>query len=330
MTRRKTFREIIRENESKTKWVVAAFVAIYTVVGFTFDVLLQTMNSKDSIGQALYGLVSFQSFPIITLCLVAGGLISARIAIASHEKLMLAGTSYKEVVRGNDDMALEEKQLLNIVEELSLAARLAKPPKVFIIEADFMNAFASGWSDTNAMVAISRGLMRKLNRSEIQAVLAHEIAHIKHLDIKLTLAVGAFSGTILFALEHLGDALIRSFARNRNGGAAQGVAILVMFVLKITVPIVLFLLSRFLSRTREYMADAGAVGLMREKDSLALALMKISEDYEGEAYRDPEAEIRAAAYIFSIKGDSWTSTHPSLENRLRKMGVNQYKMKGWK
>lgn len=98
---------------------------------------------------------------------------------------------------------LEEKKLYNVIEEMKVAAGLSFMPKVYIIEADYMNAFASGLSEKSAMVAITRGLMNKLDRAELQAVMAHELSHIRHQDIKLTMMASVLSNIMLIIVDLL-------------------------------------------------------------------------------------------------------------------------------
>ena len=113
---------------------------------------------------------------------------------------MLLGTDYHEITP-TTARNLSDKQLYNIVEELKIAAGLQYMPKIYLIEADYMNAFASGYSEKSAMVAITRGLMAKLDRSELQAVMAHELSHIRHLDIKLTLMASVLANLMVMVLD---------------------------------------------------------------------------------------------------------------------------------
>ena len=126
--------------------------------------------------------------------------------------IMLLGTEYYEITP-ESARNLNEKQLYNVVEEMKVAAGLRYMPKVFLIEADYMNAFASGYSEKSAMVAITRGLFEKLDQAELQAVMAHELSHIRHMDIKLTLTVAILSNIILIVL----DILFYSMLFKRNG-----------------------------------------------------------------------------------------------------------------
>jgi len=152
-------------------------------------------------------------------------------------------------------------------------------PKVYLIEADYMNAFASGYSEKSAMVAITRGLIQKLNRAELQAVMAHELSHVRHMDIKLTLMASVLANLILIVLDIVFYNAIfsrRSSDENRSGNALLTAIIILRYLL----PVINILLLLYLSRTREYMADAGCVQLTRDNQALATALLKINSDHQ--------------------------------------------------
>src|SRR5205814_6321184 len=128
-----------------------------------------------------------------------------------------------------------EQQLYNIVEEMKIAAGLNYMPKVFIIEADYMNAFASGYSEKSAMVAITRGLMEKLNRSEIQAVMAHELSHIRHLDIKLTLMASVLANLIIMVLDIFFYTAL--FSNRRDDNRSRNGLFIIIILLRYLLPI---------------------------------------------------------------------------------------------
>src|SRR5258707_11382365 len=110
----------------------------------------------------------------------------------------MMGNEYREITNSTSGPA---RQLYNVVEEMKIAAGLKFMPKVYIIEANYMNAFASGLGESNALVAITRGLLEKLDRDELQAVMAHELSHIRHNDIRLTMTVAILSNLMLIAID---------------------------------------------------------------------------------------------------------------------------------
>jgi heat shock protein HtpX len=163
--------------------------------------------------------------------------------------------------------------------------------------------------------------MNSLSRSEAQAVIAHEVGHIIHGDSKLTLYVGILANVIL-TFTNIFAHLAMFFTGGRNSEASNK-ARLLLIVLNLILPIITQVLYLYLSRTREYMADAAAVQLTGDNQAMISALKKISgyhEEHDGEKEDVTKVgeHYRSAAYIFS-KGDSVFSTHPSIENRIKKL-----------
>ncbi|WP_133136851.1 zinc metalloprotease HtpX [Legionella rowbothamii] len=329
------WREQIRKNQRKTRTVIGLFVGVYFVVGFIADiVVLQAMYPGITVQQSMNVLMHFRVIPYATLLMVGFAAISLLITYSLYDRIMLLGTEYREITPHNAQN-VQEQQLYNVVEEMTVAAGLQYVPKVFIIEADYMNAFASGYSEKSAMVAITRGLIDKLSRAELQAVMAHELSHIRHGDIKLTLTVAVLSNILLIVVDILFYSVL--FRRNGNDRRDNNQLFMVIMILRYVLPLITVLLTLFLSRTREYMADAGCVELMRDNEPLARALLKISSDHEQHAdYYSAEygntahEEVRQASYLFDpsdiapIKSlSSAFDTHPSIEQRLRALGFNR-------
>ena len=332
------WREQLRSNERRTHAVIAIFVAIYVALGLIIDLYWHPYLLDLPIWQIGEVFLTLQIVPVATLILGAVAVISLWITYAFYDRIMLLGTEYHEVRPGKFNN-LTEQQLYNIVEELKIAAGLHFMPKVYIIEADFMNAFASGYSEKSAMLAITRGLMTKLERSELQAVMAHELSHIRHHDIKLTLMASVLSNIMLIAIDIMFRGVIFSGmggGRDRKRNDNNGVLVLIIVILRFLLPLITVLLTLYLSRRREFMADAGAVELVRDNSPLAKALIKISDDHRAnlDAYskcynQTQHEEVRSAAYIFDPKQmginagsaiSTMFSTHPSLEQRLRALG----------
>jgi heat shock protein HtpX len=342
-------------NERRTHTVILIFVAIHIFIGLLIDATIQTgvFNSLltgttytygaysnygpampinfMSLKEILIALITFRIIPYATLLMAGISIVSILITYAMYDRIMMAGTDYHEVIL-SDTSSLQEQQLYHVVEEMKVASGLRFMPRVFIIEADYMNAFASGYSEKSAMVAITRGLLEKLDRNEMEAVMAHELSHVRHHDTKLTLTASVLSNIILFAL----DLLFRDLIYDRQSRDTRTL-FLVVLVLRMVLPLFTIVLMLYLSRTREYMADAGSVELMRDNHPLASALLKISGDHldNKEAYRQaytrtPHENMRREAYIFdpiqagiepvqSISG--LFSTHPALKDRLAAIGI---------
>ncbi len=326
------WRAALAQNQRRTYCVIGIFILIYLVIGFIVDLYIHGGFVTGQFVSVLGTLISFTIPPwaTITMCVVA--VISLMITYALHDRLMLLGTEYHEITP-KTAQNLEEQQLYNVVEELKIAAGLRYMPKIYIIDADYMNAFASGYSQKSAMVVITRGLMQKLNRSELQAVMAHELSHIRHGDIKLTLTACVLSNIMLIVVDLLFYNAIFSRRSRREGGNRF---FMIILLIRYLLPIITVLLMLFLSRTREYMADAGSVELVRDNHPLAKALLKISGDYQmhEDAYRaaysqTPHEDVRKEAYIFNPfesnfhPGKSLASlfsTHPSVDDRLHALG----------
>jgi len=200
-----------------------------------------------------------------------------------------------------------------------------------------MNAFASGYSEKSAIVAITSKLADALTRDELQAVMAHELTHIRNQDIKLNLFTMVLSNMMLIIMDMLFYSVLFS-GNNRGGNNKNNNAaafIIVIMVLRYVLQIFTVFMMFFLSRTREYMADAGAVELMRDNMPMANALIKISSDSQTvesqtEYKNNRNESLRRASYIFDplsagISASDMSdlfSTHPSLKKRLDSIGVN--------
>jgi len=328
------WRKTLRMNNRRTVFVIALFFLIYIALGLLVDTYIDAGHHPEiPLSEIFLKLITLQFFPLVTLIMISIAAISIFVTFSLYDKIMLLGTEYHEVTPSTA-RSIEEKQLYNIVEEMKIAAGLHYMPKVFVIDANYMNAFASGYSEKSAMVAITRGLMQKLNRSEIQAVMAHELSHIRHLDIKLTLMASVLSNLMLMVLDIFFYNII--FSNRGNSDERRNSLGTVIIILRYLLPVINILLLLYLSRAREYMADAGCVELLRDNQPLASALLKIQNDHlanqsdcNAEYSQTPHENVRREAYIYdpSEAGihplhslvDAF-STHPNLKDRLAAIG----------
>ena len=251
------WRKTIRRNNRRTIIVITLFFLIYCGIGLLLDLYLYSSAYPDaSLSQLSMALLTFQLFPVAIFIMLIIAAVSLLVSYALSNRLMLLGTNYREIT---PDTAknVRDQQLYNVIEEMKIAAGLRYMPKVYIIEADYMNAFASGYSEKSAMVAITRGLVEKLNRDELQAVMAHELSHIRHLDIKLTLTASLLANMTIMVLDILFYNVI--FSNRRSGGRSKNSLATIIIILRYLLPIISAILILYLSRTRELMADAGAV-----------------------------------------------------------------------
>jgi len=328
------WRKVIRSNNRKTFFVIGLFILIYAAIGVLVDMYLYTERFPQATSSDIFhALITLQLFPLVTLIMIGVAAISLLVTFSFHDKLMLMGTEYREITP-ESAQGRNEQQLYNVVEEMKIAAGLNYMPRVYIIDADYMNAFASGYSEKSAMVAITRGLIQKLNRDELQAVMAHELSHVRHMDIKLTLMASILANLILIVLDIFFYNAI--FSRRSNEERSGNGLLTIIIILRYVLPVINILLLLYLSRTREYMADAGCVQLTRNNQALASALLKINNDhaenqtaYNAAYQQTPHENVRREAYIFdpiqagieSASGlTDMFSTHPSLKDRLSALG----------
>ncbi|APC96654.1 zinc metalloprotease HtpX [Francisella frigiditurris] len=339
------WREVVRKNTQKTYLVIAVFLIVFFLLGIFVDTVYryselansyyQYYHQQLSISQVFVWLATFKIIPYATIIISAITVVWLYITFAMYDKIMLSGTDYQEITADNNDPLA--RKIYNVVEEMKVAAGMRYMPKVFLINANYMNAFASGYSEKSAMVAITAKLAQSLTRDELQAVMAHELTHIRNQDIKLNLFTMVLSNMMLIIMDFLFYSVLFSgnnrSSNNRNNNAA--VFFLIIIILRYVLQIFTIFMMLFLSRTREYMADAGAVELMRTNMPMANALMKISKDSatpeaQNEYKHNKNENLRRASYIYDplsagFNGGDMSdmfSTHPSLENRLQSIGVS--------
>ena len=252
-----------------------------------------------------HALITLQLTPWATIISTVVALIWLLVTFSYYDKIMLAGTQYREIHANDPDPLCQ--RVYNVTEEMKIAANMPYMPKVYLIEANYMNAFASGFSGKSSMVAVTHALAQKLNRDELQAVMAHELTHIRNQDIKLNLFTVVLSNMMMFMLEFMFWSLLfggnRSSRRDNNNNNAMAIIFMVVMLLRFILPLITSMMMLFLSRTREYMADAGSVKLMRDNQPMANALIKISQNHEtpetATSYRQTSNErMRRASYLY--------------------------------
>jgi heat shock protein HtpX len=224
--------------------------------------------------------------------------------------------------------AADAPQLLNIVQELAIAANIPMP-RVFVIDDTAPNAFATGRDPKHASIAITTGLLQKLDREELQGVIGHELAHVRNYDIRFTLLVGVLVGSIAliadFFLRFTFWGGGRSSSRDRNGGGGGGLQIIVFvlaIVLALLAPVFARMVQLAVSRQREYLADSSSVELTRNPYGLQRALAKIAQDTE-----PLEVANRATQHLyivnpikkFEARAAGLMSTHPPVVERVNRL-----------
>ena len=222
----------------------------------------------------------------------------------------------------------DHPRLYNVVEEMKIASGLEKMPDVYIIDDPALNAFATGRDINHASVAITSGLLQRLNRDELQGVIAHEISHIKNRDVLLMTMCSVLLGTIVI-LSYYGSRVMmfggmgtrsRRSSSKDSGGNAGAIIMVVALVLMILAPIFAQLIYYAISRKREYLADASSALYTRYPEGLASALEKLSQSVTPVHAAN---QATAPMYIvnpFRNKGmkiNDLTSTHPPIQERIR-------------
>ncbi|MEM7825593.1 MAG: M48 family metallopeptidase [Candidatus Aenigmatarchaeota archaeon] len=232
------------------------------------------------------------------------------------DKIVLSAINAKPI--GEDDK--NYLHLINTVEGLSIAAGIPKP-KIYVIESEEINAFATGRNPENASIAVTTGLIKNLKRDEIEGVIGHEISHIKNYDIRFMTIVAVMVGLVAILshmlLRSLGYAL---YSRDRKSGKGRGEILLLIAIgaaLALIAPLVVRLVQFAISRRREFLADANAVELTRYPEGLASALEKIMKINKGNM-----KVSEAVSHLFFTDPnrsplDKFYATHPPIEERIK-------------
>lgn len=247
-------------------------------------------------------------FPWITVAVA----IWFTIAWFSHTSMINRATGSKPLERK------ENKRIYNLVENLCIAAGM-KMPAVNIIEDDSLNAFASGINNKTFTVSLSRGIINKLDDKELEAVIAHELTHIRNRDVRLLIISIVFVGIFAFISETMMRSMMygggRSSGRKGGGGKGQAIALLLALI-----GLLLATIFRFaLSQKREYLADAGSAELTRNPLALASALQKISQDPTIEAVKrkDVAQMFIENPQLRKKRGFHMFATHPPIGKRIQ-------------
>ncbi|MFH1224209.1 MAG: zinc metalloprotease HtpX [Candidatus Diapherotrites archaeon] len=293
-----SFYEEISANKRTTVLLFAVFFILLFALGYVFSFVL---------GDALF-IYIFGGFAVIY----------AAFSYFNSDKIVLAISRAREATKE------EFPKFHNIAEEMSIASGIPKP-RLYVIEDTAMNAFATGRDPKHSVICATTGLLAKMNREELQGVIAHEMSHIKNRDILVMTMAAILVGLAVL----MSDFMLRMFLfgglrgnRDSKGGAVMIIGIVVGLLLAILTPLIAQLINLSISRKREYLADASGVQMTRYPQGLASALRKISGDKEV-----LEAANKATAHLYianPLKGQklwfkSLFSTHPPIEDRIKKL-----------
>jgi len=262
----------------------------------------------------VYDRATGSGFSFFGLALIFSGIASFGSYYYS-DKMILAMSGAKQIKKS------DSPQLFNTVENLCIGAGLPMP-KIYIINDSAPNAFATGRDPKHAVICVTTGILEKLNKSELEGVLAHELSHIQNYDIRLMAVVSILVGVVALLADFFTRSLWFGDRKDRDGNSIQGLFLIIGIVLAILSPIVATLIQLAVSRKREYLADASGSLLTRYPEGLASALEKISHDKE-----PLEAANNATAHLYIVnpfKGknlSNWFAglfnTHPPIEERIK-------------
>jgi heat shock protein HtpX len=323
-------------NRRRTTWLVIGFVLFFAWLGFG--------------GDYIWALRGHHPFPWLGIVLTIVAIGVAWYTYQTGPEKVLWSTGAQELIDPQTD---SERQLANVVDEMAIAAGVPRP-RLWIVPDEDPNAFATGHDPRDSHVAVTRGLMRICSRDELQAVIGHELGHVKNLDVRLMTTLAALVGAVLLVREGMGRTMMHGGRfpvrlggggggggggrRSKDSGPLLAILLALWVVSWIIAPLVTQLLALAVSRRREYLADAMSAQFTRNPLALASALEKI----EGAA--SPTTAIKRGAAHLCIADplgrrftnrEGWLAdrlaTHPPMSmriSRLKGMGYAQLKKEG--
>lgn len=286
----------VASNKLKTAAIMVVFTLFVATVAYLLGRSMGYGSSLVGISLIFSGIISFLSYYY-------------------SDKMVLSLSGAKPAERGKDF------DLFTVTENIAIATGIPKP-KVYVIEDTATNAFATGRDPEHAVVCVTRGLITKLNRRELEAVIAHEMSHIRNFDIRLMAVVSIMVGIIALLSDWFSRSLWFRGRRDNNRSNISAVIFLISIVLALLAPLAATLMQLAISRRREFLADASGALTTRNPDALADALLKIAGDKEV-----LEAATNATAHLYIVnpfKGKKFTAwfanlfnTHPPIEERIK-------------
>lgn len=278
----------VRKNKISSFFIVSLFIIVVMVGVYCV---------------CIYNDLGVLSIPIALVF----SILPAIISYYNCDKMVLGLNGARPATREQD------LQLSVILENLCIASGLPKP-KLYVIQDGSPNAFATGRNPENAVICVTTGLLEKLNKYELEGVIAHELSHIKNYDILLSTVVSVFVGFVVILSDWFTRFAFRGSRDDDNKGNALIAIIAIVFL--ILSPIFATLMQLAISRKREYLADASAVEITRNPDGLISALQKISMDPDVlETANKSTAHMYISNPLKEKKSDLW-STHPATEKRI--------------
>ncbi|HLE06381.1 MAG TPA: M48 family metallopeptidase [Candidatus Nanoarchaeia archaeon] len=268
-------------------FVMASLVSISWFIGWVYD-------------------PSIASFAIIIGVFVA--ITSTYYSYYNSDKIVLATMNSVESTQGKTS---------NLLEGLCIGAGMPKP-RLYIIKSDDINAFATGRDPSHAIIGVTQGAIDKLDRDELEGVLAHELSHIRNYDIRFMTIVATLVGMIVIISEVFRHSLWYGSSSRDSKGKSGAIILIIGLLFAILAPIIMQLIRLSISRKREYLADASGAQISRNPDGLANALEKIKEHNNGRM-----RVSKAVSHLFIANPfkntETLLSTHPPIEQRIEKL-----------
>lgn len=318
------FWEAQKRAKSRTGVFIFFFIVFTIGIAILMEYAMRTFAPESYSPQLPY-------LGIIFLC------ITFLVAGFNYASYKLQGGSYVAEAVGGQQVQLDtnnfkEKQLLNIVAEMAVASGMPTPP-VYVIQSQEINAFAAGIRPDNAAIAVTRGAIERLNRDELQGVIAHEFGHIYNGDMKISMRLAAmlmgFFIVLYIGIRLLQGSLFFGGSRDRkNGGNPVALVALIFLAAGAITWFAGAILRSMVSREREYLADACAVQFTRNPNGIANALRKIANS---EVHDMPKTGM-AYSHLYFDNHSFWSSlfaTHPPIEKRIAALEGLDYVPKEW-
>ena len=330
-------------NRRTTVFIMAVFVGFFLVIGLGFDYFYLNFTPAASAAPVL-GADGYyeasrgqaQNIPFGTIIALLVGLGLTANGFFNGARMVLRSTMARRAITANE----KEQIFLNVVREMATASGLPEPAAYIIPDPD-LNAFATGTSPANSVVAVTEGLLASLNREELQAVVAHEMGHVRNYDIRLMTVVAALMGAIALLSDFAGRSSryrTRSAYRGpsggsgrRSGGGGAALLFLLWIVLVMLAPLISRILAMAISRQREFLADATGAELTRNPEGLISALEKIRAAVmptnavnNGVAHMciaDPRGSLIEEKSGFAA---DLLATHPPMEKRILALKIMAY------
>ena len=299
MVERLSFHDQIQRNKLKSIALIVIIFIVFIILGYLVSIALDPSY-----------------FFLIMIFAIIFSLSYISISYYNSHKIALASVNAKPASRE------KHRMLYHVVESMSLASGLPTP-KIYIMESPQINAFASGRDPQHAVICVTAGMLEKLNKQELEGVIAHEMSHIANFDVRFMTLTAILVGMIaIIAQIFLRSLWFTSYSSDRRNAKTQAIIIIIAILVAILAPIAAQLVSLAISRKREFTADATAVKFTRYSPGLTNALKKIKHEHVSPEDKKHYSSAIAPLFIsdpFKKKIQGLFSTHPDIDTRIRRL-----------